>query len=147
MEIKAVQKFVLMSPRKIRPVAFLVRKLKPTYAVEVLPHIGKRAGQPLKKVISAAIANAKQKGANASDLVFKEIQVSEGPRLKRWMAGARGRAKPYKRRMSHIQVVLMTKEVKQSKGVKTKGLVARVVESKIKGQKAKLDVKSKNGKK
>ena len=39
-------------------------------------------------------------------MVFKEIQIGEGPRLKRWRAGAHGRAKPFKKRMSHIRVVL-----------------------------------------
>jgi hypothetical protein len=57
-----------------------------------------------------AIANAKQKDVNPSDLVFKEIQINEGPRLKRYRAGARGRAKPYKKRMSHIRIVLVVKE-------------------------------------
>lgn len=109
MEVKTTQKFILMSPRKIRQVVPMVANLKPADAIETLPLVGKRAAGPLVKVIKTAVANAKQKGVNAEDLIFKEIQIGEGPRLKRWRAGARGRAKPYKRKMSHIRVVLETK--------------------------------------
>jgi len=87
----------------------LVTNLIPKDAVERLPFIGKHAAEPLRKVIIAALANAKQKGIDEKSLVFKEIQINEGPRLKRFRAGARGRAKPYKRRMSHIRVVLTTR--------------------------------------
>ena len=117
MEVKATQKFVIMSPRKLRIVAGLVRELSTAEAFEKLPYVKKRAAGPLRKVIGTAIANAKQKNLNPEDLEFSEIQIGEGPMLKRWRAGARGRAKPYKRRMSHIRVVLRTtkSEIRNSK--------------------------------
>jgi large subunit ribosomal protein L22 len=117
MEVKAVQKFVRMSPRKLRPVADVARGLKPTEAIEVLPHLGKRAANPLNKVIKTALANAKQKGVSQDDLDFKEIQINEGPRLKRGRPVSRGRWHPFQKRMSHIRVVLM---VADSKGAKPK---------------------------
>jgi len=110
MEVKATQKYLITSPKKLREVADIAKKLNPSRALEVLPFIGKRASTPLSKVIRSAIASAKAKGINEADLIFKEIQIGEGPRLKRWMAGAHGRAKPYKKRMSHIRIVLTTKE-------------------------------------
>jgi len=106
MDIIATQKYLITSPKKLREVASVAKKLSPARALEVLPFIGKRAAGPLSKVIKSAIANAKVKGEAEGDLVFKEIQISEGPRLKRWRAGAHGRAKPFKKRMSHIRVVL-----------------------------------------
>jgi large subunit ribosomal protein L22 len=112
MEIKAVQKFVRMSPRKLRLVTHLVKDLKPAESVEVLPYLGKRAAGPLLKVIKTAIANAKVKGVSQSDLVFKEIQINEGPRFKRGKAAGRGRWHPYKKRTSHIRVVLQTTKSK-----------------------------------
>ena len=112
MDIIATQKYLIVSPKKLREVADVAKKLSPAKALEVLPFIGKRAADPLSKVIKSAIANAKVKGEAEGDLVFKEIQISEGPRLKRWRAGAHGRAKPYKKRMSHIRVVL-TSVIKQ----------------------------------
>jgi large subunit ribosomal protein L22 len=97
-----------MSPQKLRDVSFLAIKMQPGEAIEKLPFVRRRATEPLIKVITSAIANAKQKGVEVEKLVFKEIQINEGPHLKRFRAGARGRAKPYKKRMSHIRVVLTT---------------------------------------
>lgn len=113
MDIIATQKFLLMSPKKIRPVADIVKKLSPTKAIEVLPFIGRKAALPLAKVIKTAIGNAVQKGYSADDLRFKEIQIGEGPRLKRGRPVSRGRWHPFKRRMSHIRVVLETTNKQQ----------------------------------
>ena len=120
MKITATQKFVHMSPRKLRLVAPLVKNMQPTKALEILPHVGKRAAEPLAKVIKTAIANAKVKKLSEADLVFKEIQINEGPRLKRWRPGAKGRVKPYIKRMSHIRVVLETKEPEAIKKARKK---------------------------
>ena len=106
--IIAVQKFIKMSPKKIRLVADKIRGMKPQKAVEILPFVGKRASEPLVKVIKTAIANAKVKNVSQENLEFKEIQINEGPRLKRGRPVSRGRWHPYKRRMSHIRVVLTT---------------------------------------
>ena len=138
MEIKAIQKFVRMSPRKLRLVASLVSKLPPTRAVETLPHTGKRAAGPLAKVIQSAISNAKNKGVSESDLVFKEIQINDGPRLKRGRAVGHGRWHPYKKRMSHIRVVLMTKEPEAIKKARKK------IEKKTEIEKEKEKIKSKS---
>lgn len=112
MEIKAIQKFIVFSPKKLREVAHLLKDLTPSEAVEKLPFVGKKAANPILKVIKTAIANAKQKGLKTDTLYFKEVQIQEGPRLKRGRAGARGRVKPYKRRMSHIKIVLATRTSK-----------------------------------
>jgi len=127
MEIVATQKYLLNSPKKVRVLVNMIRKLKPGDAVGKLQFVRKRSALIVRKVILTAIANAKQRNINSEDLIFKEILVNEGPRLKRWRAGARGRAKPYKRRMSHIRVVLTTpkSEIPNSKSevtVKSKEL-------------------------
>lgn len=106
MEIIATQKYLLASPRKIRPVVEVIKKMKPGEALEKLPFVGKKAAESLGKVIKSALASAKQKGISEEELVFKEIQIGEGPRLKRGTAVSRGRWHPIKRRMSHIRVVL-----------------------------------------
>jgi large subunit ribosomal protein L22 len=119
MEFKSTQKFLRMSPRKLRLVADVARKMTPTEAVEKLVFTQKRAALPLIKVIKTAIANAKQQGISESDLIFKEIQVTQGPRLKRFRAGARGVAKPYVKAMSHIRVILKTKKEEKKSGTKS----------------------------
>ncbi len=109
----ATQKYLIMSPRKIRLVTALIKKMKPVEAVEKLPFVQKRSGLEIAKVIKNALASARSAGVNDADLVFKEIQVGEGPRLKRGRAASRGRWHPFKRRMSHIRVVLAAKAVKK----------------------------------
>ncbi len=107
-EFKATQKFLLESPRKIRLIVALIKKMKPIDAVERLPFVQKRAAGDLAKVIKAAVANAKAQGVSDTDLIFKEIQIGEGPRLKRGRPVSRGMWHPYKKRMAHIRVVLTT---------------------------------------
>jgi large subunit ribosomal protein L22 len=120
MEFISTQKFLKMSPRKLRVVANMVRDLTPTRAVELLPNIGRRAAQPIQKVIKTAIANAKVQGVGETNLIFKEIQIGEGPRLKRYHAGSRGRAKPYTHDMAHIRVVLTESKTTKSEAPNTK---------------------------
>lgn len=110
MKYISTQKFLPMSPRKLRVVAEMLKKLNPGRAVEILPHLEKKGAEPLLKVIKSALANASVKGVNRDDLVFEEIQIGEGPRLKRGRPASRGRWHPYKRRMSHIRVVLTARK-------------------------------------
>jgi len=117
MEIRAIQKHILLSPRKLRPVVLAIKKMSPVDAVNRLPLIARRSSEPLEKVIKQAIANAKARGLSETDLKFKEIQISEGPRLKRGRPVSRGQWHPIKKRMSHIRVVLEINkpEVKEEK--------------------------------
>jgi large subunit ribosomal protein L22 len=114
-EFIATQKYLLMSPRKIRLVVAVIKKMKPAEAIEKLPFVQKRAGTDLSKVIKSAMASAKNAGVSETDLIFKEIQIGEGPRLKRGRAASRGMWHPFKKRMAHIRVILTTKTVKVEK--------------------------------
>lgn len=147
MDIIATQKFLRMSPRKVRPVVALIRKMDPLKAVEVLPYIGKRPAEPLLKVIKAAIANATQMGIANTELKFKEIQIGEGPTLKRGTPVSKGRFHPIKKRMSHIRVVLQsTSEVKVSKNEVKVEEAKEVKEVKLNDAKKKLVSKVKEKK-
>jgi large subunit ribosomal protein L22 len=117
----STQKFILESPRKLREVVAIAKKMKPMEAIERLPFTNKKAAGNLIKVIKSALANARVSGANDSELIFSEIQIGEGPRLKRGQAASRGRYHAFKRRMSHIRVVL-TAQVK-GKGQEVKEVV------------------------
>jgi len=112
MEFKSEQKHLIISPRKVRPIVDVIKKLTPAKALDVLPFIKKRGSELLIKVIKSALANATQKGVDANSLVFKEIQIGEGPRLKRGQPVSRGRWHPIKKRMSHIKVILKTNNQK-----------------------------------
>jgi large subunit ribosomal protein L22 len=116
----ATQKYLIMSPRKVRLVTDLIKKMKPTEAIAKLPFVQKRAGESIAKVIKSALANAKNQGVSETDLVFKEIQIGEGPRLKRGRAASRGRWHAFKKRMSHIRVVLVSTKKEEVKVVAEK---------------------------
>jgi len=130
MEAKAVQKFIKMGPRKLRLVADAVRAKTPQEALEILPFITKRAASPISKVINTAIANARVKNMDETRLIFKTLEINEGPRLKRFRAVSRGRAHGYIRQMSHIRVVLTEKPVKAQ--VVTKEVVKEEVKKEMK---------------
>lgn len=141
MEIKSVQKFVKTSPRKLRLVANVAKKMSPSEAIERLPFSDKRAAEPMVKVIKTAVANAKAKGISESNLIFKEIQIGEGPRLKRGRPVSRGMWHPYKRRMSHIRVVLIEKKKQEEAPKKPK----MTTKTKKEGKTAKKTVTKKKG--
>lgn len=119
----ATQKYLIMSPRKIRLVTDLIRKMKPTDAVAKLPFVQKRAADYVSKVIKNAMASAKNAGVSETDLIFKEIQVGQGPTLKRGRAASRGRWAPIQKKMAHIRIVLTTKSQKSNNKSQTKSKV------------------------
>lgn len=104
MEVQTIQKYITTPPRKLRLVADMVRGMTPERAVEILSFTNKAAALPLLKAIKTVVANAK----SAAGLKFKTIEINEGPGLKRYRSGTagRGRGRPYKRRTSHIKIVL-----------------------------------------
>ena len=107
LEVRAVAKYIRMSPRKVRLVADLVRGMNVLEALALLSHVQKAAAGPVRKVIRSAAANAEENlGLVSGDLYVAEITADVGPTLKRFRAGARGRAKPLLKRSTHIAVVL-----------------------------------------
>lgn len=106
-EVRAVAKYVPMSPRKVRLVVDQVRGLQVDEALAILRFTPKAAAKPVAKVIKSAIANAVENfGMFREELYISRIFVDGGPTHKRWRAGARGRAKPILKRSSHITVVV-----------------------------------------
>jgi large subunit ribosomal protein L22 len=151
-QFTATQKYLLMSPRKIRLVVAVIKKMKPVEAVDKLPFVQKRAGAELAKVIKNAITSAKNAGVADTDLIFKEIQIGEGPRLKRGKAVSRGMWHPFKRRMSHIRVVLTTlnkqisnKQKSASTDVSKSQINTNEEKSEVKSEKVVEEKKGKNG--
>lgn len=115
MEITATARFVKVSPRKVRLVAQSIKSKSPTQALEVLRLTKKSGSLSLQKVLSSAIANATNNLKLAKEnLHIKRIEVGEAGAFKRFHPVARGRTHPYKKRMSHIQIVLEAKNESES---------------------------------
>ncbi len=111
-EIVALSKYVHLSPKKIRLVADAIVALKPEIALQHLKLMNKSASLPLFLTLKSAIANAENNlKLDKSKLKIKTIEVTGGPFLKRFRAVSRGTAHQYKRRTSHIKIVLEDQEV------------------------------------
>lgn len=109
--IRAVARFVPMSPQKVRLVVDLVRGRDAVEALELLRYTRKSAAEPVAKLVRSAIANAEENfGFSREDLFVSEIYADEGP-TRRWRRfGGRGRFKPLLKRSSHITVVLRERQ-------------------------------------
>ena len=107
MPVKAVAKDVRISPRKVSPVAALVRGRSVKDALVILSHTPRRSATAVAKTINSAKANAEHNHNMKPDtLRIIEISISPGARLKRHRPAAHGRALPFMRRSSHIRVVV-----------------------------------------
>lgn len=108
------------SPRKVRVVARSLQGKKAIDALVSLDFLAKRSSLPLAKLIASAIANAKNLSLETDNLFIKEIRVDGGKILYRRRSASRGRAPAIRKRTSHIQIVLETKEVVVKKPKATK---------------------------
>jgi large subunit ribosomal protein L22 len=104
-EVTAIEKYIRMSPRKMRLVADMVRGHGVDDAMALLKLTPKEAARAIEKAINSAASNATQNyGWTREELYVSTIYADEGPTLKRFKAGARGRYKPILKRSSHITV-------------------------------------------
>jgi large subunit ribosomal protein L22 len=112
MEIQAITRDVRISPRKVRVVADSIRDAKSIdEALAVLSLLKKRGAYSLSKTLKSAVANAINNAKlDKADLLIARIEVTEGQALKRFHPSTRGRIHPYKRRSSHVRVVLQARE-------------------------------------
>jgi large subunit ribosomal protein L22 len=104
----AESNFILASPYKIRPVADLVRRKSYPDAMAMLERMPHRGAKLLRKTVKSAAGNALNHNKKLEEdmLYIKDVQVNEGPRLKRVWCRGRGRADMLLKRMCHITVVI-----------------------------------------
>ncbi|HUX51409.1 MAG TPA: 50S ribosomal protein L22 [Spirochaetia bacterium] len=105
---RAIAKYLLVSPTKVRRVADNVRNKPYSDAIAILESLPHKGAKLLRKAIQSAGANALVQNKNLDEdmLYVKELRVDEGPRLKRMWLRGRGRADMLQKRMSHITVVV-----------------------------------------
>ncbi len=106
MEYQATSKYLRTGPRKLRLLVDGLKKLTPLVALGQLSALPQAASKELANVISSALANAKEKQAKEELLTFKSIDVMGAGAMKRFRAVSRGQAHTYKKRMSHVRVIL-----------------------------------------
>ena len=107
-EVRAVAKWVHMSPRKARLVTRHISGRSVPEARTVLAFTQRAAAREIEKVLRSAVANAEANhGLNGDNLIVSAAYVDEGPVMKRWRARARGRVARIKKPTCHITVKLV----------------------------------------
>ena len=107
MEATATAKFMRISPRKARLVVDLIRGKKISDARTILSLAKKASAVTVKKVLESAVANAEQTGVIDIDMLYvKSAFVNVGASQKRLRPAPMGRANRYRRRTSHITIVV-----------------------------------------
>jgi len=105
---RAITRYLLVSPYKIRPVADLVRRKPYTEAVSILENMPHKGARIIKKTVVSAASNALHRDKQLVEdmLYIKDIRVDEGPRMRRVWFRARGRADMLIKRLCHITVIV-----------------------------------------
>jgi large subunit ribosomal protein L22 len=105
---KAMSKYLIASPFKLRPVADLIRRKPYPEAISLLENMPHKGARLIRKTVksAASIALGLNKQLAEDMLYVREVLVDEGPRMKRVWFRARGRADMLLKRMCHITVVV-----------------------------------------
>ena len=102
--------FLRIAPRKVRLVADNVRGMPVGAALAMLKYTPQAAAKPLAKLLRSAVANAENKGGHVDvdALYVRTLTVDGGPKMRRFMPRAMGRAFRIEKRTSHVYVELGT---------------------------------------
>ncbi|MCZ6672396.1 MAG: 50S ribosomal protein L22 [Verrucomicrobia bacterium] len=107
MEVQALTKYVRVSPKKAREITREIQGRRVSEAQQLLKFIPRKSARLVAKTLHSAVANAENNNnLSGDDLIISKAVIEEGPSLKRFRAGARGSAKPFKKRTSHIRIIL-----------------------------------------
>jgi len=113
-EFTAKHRYARVTARKARLAADTIRGKDVNEAIELLQFSPRRASAFYLKVLKSAVANASQEeDVNVNRLVVCECRADDGPMLNnrlRWRPGPMGRAMPFKKRTSHLTVVVRERE-------------------------------------
>jgi large subunit ribosomal protein L22 len=108
---KATAKYVRSSAYKARVVLDLIRGLDVRRADEVLQFTDRGIAHDIRKVLASAVANATDETNGAylgepEELFVIACFADEGPTMKRFKPGSRGRASRIRKRSCHITVIV-----------------------------------------
>ena len=106
-EIRAVSKYVRMSPSKIRRVLKQIQGKTYSEALLLLEFMPYASCSPIIKVLRSATANARHNNnLNEKDLIIKSAFADQAPTMKRFRPRAQGRAYRILKATSHITIVM-----------------------------------------
>ena len=112
--VKAINKNVRSSPRKLALVLDYIKGKKADLALRDLEFTRKKIAKDVSKTVKSAISNAENNHQYDIDNLFvKEAYVGKSIVMKRFRPRAKGRASPIKKPFSRITIVLEEKRVKK----------------------------------
>jgi large subunit ribosomal protein L22 len=115
-QARALMRGTRQSPYKMRLVIDQIRGKDVNEALALLTFSKKHAAKQITKTLKSAVANAEQaaRATNAAldvdALYIKHAVINEGPKLKRFMPAAQGRATPIQKRTSHVEIVVAERD-------------------------------------
>jgi len=108
--VKAINKNVRSSPRKINLLLQNIRGKKADIAIRDLSFARQRIAFDIKKTVQSALANAENNNQyDIDNLYIKEAYVGKSIVLKRFRARAKGRASGIKKPYSNVTIILSEK--------------------------------------
>ena len=112
--VKAINKNVRSSPRKLALVLNYIKGKKADLALRDLEFAKKRIAKDVSKTVKSAISNAENNHQYDIDNLFvKEAYVGKSIVMKRFRPRAKGRASPIKKPFSRITIILEEKKDKK----------------------------------
>jgi len=105
--VKAINKNLRSSPRKVNILLKSIRGKKVDVAIRDLSFARQRIAFDIKKTIQSAVANAENNNQyDIDNLYINEAYVGKSLVLKRFRPRAKGRASPIKKPYSHLTIIL-----------------------------------------
>ena len=106
-EVKAVSKYIRMSPSKVRRVLRQIQGKSYKDALILLEFMPYASCEPIIKVLRSAAANARNNmNLDETNLVVKSAFADQGPVMKRFRPRAQGRAYRILKYTPHITIVM-----------------------------------------
>ena len=122
MDVKAISKYVRISPLKARDVAREIQGLPVSAALSLLNFTPKKAAVLFTKTLKSAVANAEHNfSLDADALIVKSAVANHGPVHKRMKPLAKGSSAAIRKPMAHLQVIV-SDEKPQPKAKKEKAV-------------------------
>ena len=110
--VKAINKNVRSSPRKINNLLKNIRGKKADIAIRDLTFARQRIALDIKKTVQSAVSNAENNNQyDIDNLYISEAYVGKALVLKRFRPRAKGRASGIKKPYSHITIILSEKKL------------------------------------
>ncbi len=154
--MKASLHSVRIAPKKANLIAKMIRGMTTAEAMHVLERTNKKAARLLEELLRSAMANASHnEKQDAQTLIIRTIIVNQGTAYHRGVPMARGRVRPMRKFLSHIDMELgladdeasVQKSPKRSKTAKSEDSASKTGDSAVKKTGAKAKTQKASSKK